>query len=281
MINCLPLALCLFLQPPFVQNPDSTQGSRSQSAASYVERGNDWLKKGNFESAISDYSLAIAFDGSSPQAFYNRGLARERSGDRDGALRDFEKALQLNPRLVPALQSRGILRLDLNESQPLSPISIRRLKFLRVRPRSGQTVRVFISAPGIWMPRLLTALKRSSLTSISWRPGATGAERDMQKEISRVRSRIAIRQSRLIRVTQSPSTIEAAFLLTLAEPKKQFQISTGRSHSIRQEVTSTPTAARLGTSPSNSIKRMRTSTARLNSTRMKWKHGSREESSSR
>ncbi len=115
MINCLPLALCLFLQPPFLQNPEKPQGSRAQSAASYLERGNDWLTKGNLESAISDYSLAIAFDGSSPFAFYNRGLARERSGDLEGALRDYEKALQLNPRLVPALMCRGMISLARDE----------------------------------------------------------------------------------------------------------------------------------------------------------------------
>ncbi|MCI0390588.1 MAG: hypothetical protein MOB07_17725 [Acidobacteria bacterium] len=38
------------------------QSSRASSAASYLDRGNGWLKKGEFERAIVDYSFAIAFD---------------------------------------------------------------------------------------------------------------------------------------------------------------------------------------------------------------------------
>jgi len=35
--------------------------SRAQSAASYLDRGASWLKKGEFERAIAKHSLAIAF----------------------------------------------------------------------------------------------------------------------------------------------------------------------------------------------------------------------------
>ena len=37
------------------------QTSRASSAASYLERGNEWLKKGEWERAITDYEPAIAY----------------------------------------------------------------------------------------------------------------------------------------------------------------------------------------------------------------------------
>ena len=86
------------------------QGSRAQSAASYVERGNGWLNKGELERAIDDYSLAIVFDGGHAGAYHNRGLARLRKDDLDGALEDFDRSLELNPRLALALFGRGLAR---------------------------------------------------------------------------------------------------------------------------------------------------------------------------
>src|SRR5262245_48213345 len=61
------------------------QTSRAASAASYLERGNEWLAKGELDRAIADYDLAIAFDGRGVVAYHNRGLARHRKGDLAGA----------------------------------------------------------------------------------------------------------------------------------------------------------------------------------------------------
>src|SRR5262245_42157294 len=54
----------------------SAQSSRADSAQSYMERGSTWLKKGEFERAISDFSLAIATDQLIAAAWYGRGFAR-------------------------------------------------------------------------------------------------------------------------------------------------------------------------------------------------------------
>src|SRR5215813_7633094 len=72
----------------------TAQTSRADTARSYLERGGSWLKKGELERAISDFDLAIATDGSLSAAWHNRGLARYRRGDRAGALRDYNRALQ-------------------------------------------------------------------------------------------------------------------------------------------------------------------------------------------
>ena len=54
------------------------QSSRRNSANTYLERGNQWLKKGEIEKAIEDYSFALSFDSQLDQAYFNRGVARER-----------------------------------------------------------------------------------------------------------------------------------------------------------------------------------------------------------
>src|SRR5262245_65843751 len=82
-----------------VAGAPEAQSSRALSAASYLDRGNDWLKKGDFERAIADYSLAIAFDARHADAYYNRGLARTGKGDLYGASPDFDKSLAAHPHL--------------------------------------------------------------------------------------------------------------------------------------------------------------------------------------
>jgi len=63
----------------------SAQNSRAVSTASYLERGNQWPAKGEWDRAIADYNLAIAFDSRAVVTLYNRGVARQRKGDLSGA----------------------------------------------------------------------------------------------------------------------------------------------------------------------------------------------------
>jgi len=102
--------ICLLFLLMCALSAAQAQGSRERSAASYVERGNGWLNKGELERAIDDYSLAIVFDGGHAGAYHNRGLGRLRKDDLDGALQDFDRSLELNPRLAMALLGRGLAR---------------------------------------------------------------------------------------------------------------------------------------------------------------------------
>jgi tetratricopeptide (TPR) repeat protein len=64
--------------------------SRSAMAASYIERGNAWAAKGEWEQALADYDLAIATDLSAAGSYYNRGIAWFH-------LRDYERARAESP----------------------------------------------------------------------------------------------------------------------------------------------------------------------------------------
>src|SRR5262245_18035392 len=83
------------------------QTSRASSAASYLERGNQWLEKGEWDRAIADYDLAIAFDARAT-IYNNRGLAKHRKRDLAGALSDYNRAIELNHRYADALINRGL-----------------------------------------------------------------------------------------------------------------------------------------------------------------------------
>ncbi len=72
------------------------QVTHRASAASYLERGNAWAAKGEWERAIADFDLAIAFDPSFAGAYYNRAIARHRVGNLVGALADLDRAIRLN-----------------------------------------------------------------------------------------------------------------------------------------------------------------------------------------
>ena len=49
--------------------------TRSASAASYIDRGLEFHRKGNLDRAIADYTIAIPFDPKSAPAHFNRGSA--------------------------------------------------------------------------------------------------------------------------------------------------------------------------------------------------------------
>src|SRR5215510_4810717 len=99
------VTLLIFALAPCWFAPATTtqaQTSRAASAASYLERGNSWLEKGELDRAIADYDLAIAFDSRVAVTYHNRCLARQRKGDLEGALGDCNRAIELNPRFAEA-----------------------------------------------------------------------------------------------------------------------------------------------------------------------------------
>ena len=44
--------------------------------------------------------------------FFNSGLARQTKGDLDGAIADYSKAIELNPKIAEAYNNRGLARYD-------------------------------------------------------------------------------------------------------------------------------------------------------------------------
>ena len=80
------------------------------TADGYNNRGMARKAKGDLDGAIADYTKAIEIDPRDAHAYYNRGIARDDKGDHDGAIVDYTKAIEIDPRYAPAYNNRGIAR---------------------------------------------------------------------------------------------------------------------------------------------------------------------------
>lgn len=88
----------------------AAQSSRETSATSYRLRGDQWQTKGEFDRAIEDYSLALAFNLNDFDAYNNRGIARYSKGEFETAISDFNRAVALKPQTASAFYNRGLAR---------------------------------------------------------------------------------------------------------------------------------------------------------------------------
>lgn len=103
--------------PARAQAPDS--------AEDYLKRGVARVEQGNLAGAMADYTRAIEINSRLAPGFLcrggeiavsdlfnalalnNRGFAHYRNGDWDQALADFDRAIQMQPRLADAYSNRG------------------------------------------------------------------------------------------------------------------------------------------------------------------------------
>ena len=70
---------------------------------------------GDKPGAIADYSRAIELDPKSVEALNNRGTAKSEMGDKPGAIADFTRVIELDPSFVPAYINRAAEKLDLGD----------------------------------------------------------------------------------------------------------------------------------------------------------------------
>ena len=83
----------------------STQAADAQSAAVFMKRGYAKFNKGDYQGALADFNKAIEINPQDSIAYYNRGSAKDELGDYQGAIADYNKALRRAPAL-DALKSR-------------------------------------------------------------------------------------------------------------------------------------------------------------------------------
>lgn len=89
-------------------------------SSNYYYRGIEKNKSGDFQGAIKDYSKAISIDSSFIDAYRRRGKNNFFLGDINGALVDYAKAIEIYPKnsySYSTYYDRGLLKLELNEYQ--------------------------------------------------------------------------------------------------------------------------------------------------------------------
>jgi tetratricopeptide (TPR) repeat protein len=80
--------------------------------ADFLLSGRDKSQAGNYQGALNDYNQAIQLDPKYANAYNSRGFLKENQlGDTAGALADYNRAIQLNPQYEVAVNNRGFLRL--------------------------------------------------------------------------------------------------------------------------------------------------------------------------
>jgi tetratricopeptide (TPR) repeat protein len=83
------------------------QGQTPTTAADYVNRGDARQAKSDLDGAIADFSKAIEIEPRYAYAYINRGNARQAKGDLEGAIADYTKAIEIDPQYAKTYFNRG------------------------------------------------------------------------------------------------------------------------------------------------------------------------------
>jgi tetratricopeptide (TPR) repeat protein len=84
-----------------------------QPALTCISRGVSYMKMDQREPALRDFDRAIEMDCRDACAYYFRGSARMLGGDYAGAVSDFNRAIEINPDHRAALLARGVSNINL------------------------------------------------------------------------------------------------------------------------------------------------------------------------
>ncbi|MEH2338157.1 tetratricopeptide repeat protein [Nostoc sp.] len=90
---------------------------KDKDADAYSNRGLARYKLGDNQGAIDDYNQALKINPDYALAYSYRGLARYKLGDKQGAIDDCNQALRINPNDAVAYGNRGNAHSDLGDKQ--------------------------------------------------------------------------------------------------------------------------------------------------------------------
>ena len=114
-----------------------------------LARGSVYLKMGNTENAIGDFSRTLQIDSKHPRAYHLRGLAREMAGDDDEALKDLNKAIDIDSEYGAAYYSRATLLTKMGREDSALE-DIKRVSYL-----SNRNIESFANENNVWRSRHL------------------------------------------------------------------------------------------------------------------------------
>ena len=103
----LPLILLLLLIAGFTA---CTSASESRAREHY-DNGRAKDERADVDGAIEEYTKAIEADPKFVKAYLNRGLGRRTKDQNEEAIADFTKVIELDPTVLQAYMSRGVARI--------------------------------------------------------------------------------------------------------------------------------------------------------------------------
>ncbi|MEI6063052.1 MAG: tetratricopeptide repeat protein [Pseudanabaena sp. ELA748] len=104
-------------ESPVSSSSPNTDKVSPKDAEDYYNRGVDKQKSGDKQGAIADYNEAIRLNPNLAAAYTNRGGAKFESGDKQGAMADFNEAIRLDPNLADAFRIRGDAKDDIGDKK--------------------------------------------------------------------------------------------------------------------------------------------------------------------
>jgi tetratricopeptide (TPR) repeat protein len=91
--------------------------SCSNSAQDYINKGYEHILDEDYEAALKDFNKAIEIDPRSVEAYNNRGIVLGIMGNHYRAIQDFNMAIDLKPFDSEAYKSRGVSKLYLQQKE--------------------------------------------------------------------------------------------------------------------------------------------------------------------
>ncbi len=88
-----------------------------QTIEEHIKNGNAKHELKDYRGAIADYSKAIQLNPKFIKAYYLRGVAKAEMQDYNGAIADFSKIIELNPSDADAYFARGIAKIRLKQNE--------------------------------------------------------------------------------------------------------------------------------------------------------------------
>ena len=83
----------------------------------WLEEGNKWIEKGDYQKAIDSYEKAIALNPNDADAYNNKGVALDNLGEYQAAITCYDQAIALKPDDVNAYNNKGTALGNLGEYQ--------------------------------------------------------------------------------------------------------------------------------------------------------------------
>jgi len=97
--------------------PGNQTSYKNKDADYYINSGVARYNSGDKQGAIDDYNQALKINPNYALAYSNRGLARYDLGNKQGAIDDYNQALNIDPNNSYDYNNRGIARYDLGDKQ--------------------------------------------------------------------------------------------------------------------------------------------------------------------
>ena len=84
------------------------QAREPEDAAAYLSRGHEKRNRGDYDGAIAEFDRAIELDPDNAGAYHGRGEAKRGKGDYDGAIADCDRAIVIDPNDPGGCNIRGM-----------------------------------------------------------------------------------------------------------------------------------------------------------------------------